>query len=155
MYEEVEKALRARIAALEAQVEQLRGSPVDRARDRTQTIERLVIDDERQLYLDDRDLALQIIDALPVQIFVKRAHHELNDAGERGRRYTFMNCKALELTGWEAGTEVEHLDRDAMVDLAEYERMDQVETNTIKENKKFISKSFAGLRQTDRGGSTM
>lgn len=127
-------ALRERVAELEAEVEALRQGGADaHSRDRNRKIRRLYVDDPEQLSLTNLDLALQIIDAMPVQVFIKDAQHEFEpDGSKKGRRYTFMNRKALELTGWKAEDVRNYVDKDAMSDPLEYTRMDEVETKTIE-----------------------
>jgi PAS domain-containing protein len=148
--EDAETTLRARIAALEAELEQLRDGRAPAPRSRDRSADRLVVNSVDELGLIDLDLALQIIDALPVQVFIKHAHHEIDAAGKRGRRYTFMNHRALELAGWDVGSESGHLDCDAIVDPAEYERMDRLETRTIEDNRKRTEE----LRWTSPDGSS-
>lgn len=132
---ETEKALRARIAALEAQVEQLQLARPPRERDKR--VELLFVNTEQDLFSVPADLALQILDALPVQIFIKRASKEPHKGPiASGRRYTFLNRMAAGIAGWHPADASRHLDCEAMADEDEYLHMESVETQTIQEKKR-------------------
>lgn len=96
-------------------------------------VNRLVVSHQDDMRLDKADsLTLQILDALPIQIFLKDAEITKDQQGNiKGRKYRYLNKKTLDTLHWKFDDVRTKYDLDAMPDEQEWKRMEKLESKTI------------------------